>query len=456
MLHHRHALTQRAGTQRAGTEHLCVRHAWREQCDGSIFGAEQPAALGAEQPAALTGRLHFHPWGRVSNCLMLLERGRQVAELLGKEIVVPACRGVRTYYTHVAPQNTSFWCRENSARCRKREWADPNAFYTAASMRGCRREAPPPPLPVPAAPAPSNVTCIEFKAWTACPGRCPANEAGGPANGTALSCGEPLATWCKDAKHSGCCNPQHQRDLPAGSRITSIVEVYSPSASDSGWVEPLRRIAGDVLVLFGDTFFLEWERMFHVCAQPEATAESAALTAKLHAKLVARGLAQTGYACVHWRAGDLISYGSTRYPMARPETAAARLMEALARHSVPARSVLVLTEPTNKMLSRFRDVLRDDHGLAVVSPPQVYAEEPHAYAGSVINFDATFAEKELCSLAALFIGDNRSSFSTHIEGMVRARSPSTPVEWATSGSDYGDTNETWQHHSCRGGTAWNL
>ena len=38
--------------------------------------------------------------------------------------------------------------------------------------------------------------------------------------------------------------------------------------------------------------------------------------------------------------------------------------------------------------------------LRVVSPLEVYAAEPLRYSGSTLNFEATFAEKELCASAA--------------------------------------------------------
>ena len=83
--------------------------------------------------------------------------------------------------------------------------------------------------------------------------------------------------------------------------------------------------------------------------------------------------------------------------------------------------MLVLTEPaSNPLLPTFRAHM-DALGLPVVLPFDVYSAEPKTYTGSVVNFDVTFAEKDICSQAALFFGHWRSSYAEHIYGLAKAR-----------------------------------
>ena len=234
-----------------------------------------------------------------------------------------------------------------------------------------------------------------------------------------------------------------------GVRVVGIVSVFlasknttqTPTQLDerTPWLRALQSIDGDLLF----PTMLEWSLvqqlggfsgLFQTCSQPHLSSEAAELTNSLGTKLIARGLVRL-YSCVHWRFGERDMQIDGSFDMGNASKAAALLQRLLAQHDITARSVLVLTEPSNNLLGNFRTILAAS-GMPVVTPLDVYKAEPERYSGSMINFESTFAEKELCSQAVLFLGDNRSSFSAHIDALASERRPPPVRAWSASGGGY--------------------
>ena len=179
-------------------------------------------------------------------------------------------------------------------------------------------------------------------------------------------------------------------------------------------------------------------RVFQRCTQPVLSPYATEMRTALHASLERNGLTSP-YACVHWRVGDELAVKDGTDEMANATLLAATLQALLSKHGLlpcransggahhrgscdgAVRSLLVLTEPaSNPLLPTFRTHM-DALGLPVVLPFDVYSAEPKTYTGSVVNFDVTFAEKDICSQAALFFGHWRSSYAEHIYGLAKAR-----------------------------------
>ena len=87
------------------------------------------------------------------------------------------------------------------------------------------------------------------------------------------------------------------------------------------------------------------------------------------------------------------------------------------------KSVLVLGEAGSLNLTALRLALGAQlapRTIAVASPLEVYESAPHRFPRRLIDMEATFAEKALCKDAALFVGDQRSTFSAHVSALGAA------------------------------------
>lgn len=169
--------------------------------------------------------------------------------------------------------------------------------------------------------------------------------------------------------------------------------------------------------------------MFQLCEEPVFSPQVASLTAKLERTLVQRGLREP-YACLHWRLGDMWlkteranQSRASHYRLASVDGAAEFVQVALQRHhSITSLLVLVVAENQSMvMVERLRAALADN--VQVVTAAGAYLEAPEDYTMRVRNFEATFAEKDICSRANVFFGDQRSTFSAHVSvlGLARAR-----------------------------------
>ena len=471
----------------------CIRSEWADPAIGvggssrlstSTSVASTSASTGScptvfrhhDDVAAVTlpSSIYYHSTGRVSNCLELLAMVRFLAETLHRQLVVPVCQGVRTYYMHEHRQPQSFWCaHRNAGHCNRSQWAHPGSMYTMESLRGCRRSSSALPTPSSsgaletAQSATHKVVCVDLKKENATPGRCLPMAAGGIRSAVSSTCATELQTFCQSGRHSACCNGALAREM--GLEVIGVVSVYMKPLDQANavslamgldawlhehgaWMLELRRVQGNLFfpnimqsqlnkLLGGDHGVLS------TCRQPTLSEAAIEFTEALGTKLAAHGLQQP-YACVHWRLGVGDQPDDPRrrhlYKMSNATSAANLVQKLLVQHNIAAKSVLVLTESSNYLFSRFRDILTGA-GLRIVSPLDVYNEDPETYTGSFINFEGTFAEKELCSRAALFLGDTRSTFSFHIDALASERSPVPVRAWSAAGPAHWD--EVWNKHA---------
>jgi hypothetical protein len=433
----------------------------RMLCQAAYGSSDCPLPCTQRAPATDGGQLYFATLGRLTNCIMVLELARWLAEQLGKRLVVPSC---------VSGENTEQACTPGSRHADHRETnllINVTAVYDGLSVGGCNGP-PHPPLSVNKAISQSTQGDADAVRALTCVGKTSVSCAWMLATSKQFSgihlgrfvefdLGELMDAWLKyvastrngamdnlrDAlqrqddgepcdvrpltKNAGC-GCSNGTGIPTTDKACSSHQP-SPSSPRKTAHNPrppcLRTChglsvfdatAGDIFVpnLFNHGDLMNVRRP-QLCSPLRLSEAAAAQARELRESLPGRFL------CLHWRAGDFLSpeplsrlrgqslaaqnraLGNSTF-MARAATRAAR--------AVDASHVLVLTNARWERVQAFsEEIARESLNATILqctdAPPD--------------------SEKEVCADGAALLLSRKSSFSVHIHRLALARSGASPI-----------------------------
>lgn len=327
--------------------------------------------------------------GRQTNCVLTVEVGRHLAELLGRRLVLPPCASsplgeqACAALPELPPQRQVVVQLPLTRVLQARDLSRCNAPAGAAAGLVAPTE-----LPISA--EPRNATCLHI-------GR---GQAG---------------TWPDPVRGSAC-----DRELAGDPQLRSLLGLRFTRQLVFRTVAELRRGVAAGAVPPGDVyahaaFTLFAERTlgphFGLCALPRETESVARMARRLEHAL---GAPRSRTLCVHWRAEDF--HHASKLRLHPNNTAANVSARAIASaRSAGASHVLLLSNARHEALHSVLTAI-ESAGLRAVSPRTL---EGTAFGCRSYTVYSPFAEMVACSRARAFVGTRRSTFTDHIEALRR-------------------------------------
>lgn len=376
--------------------------------------------------------------GLLTNCLMVLNLARWLAEQFGKTVVLPLC---------TSSENPEHTCvlRKNAPNQRLRYvMVNMSALYTSESLGGCVQPRPAVALRDVAAKhtrGATQLTCISSRAE-----HCAADVARDPQlqgivlsrfvrsdalqyalawlNGRPRDAPPRSSSWAAagavGANARACVDEGHRSECPSRPGLNRCMPIECPQRC--GEARPALHIAGDIFV---PNLFLEatlrLQRPFGICnppvLQPRARVEAMQMQSN------------APFVCVHWRAGDFLVNRAQQASSHLFNGSTMVAITASAASAAGASHALVLTNARVERQAEMRAAARAA-GLKLrvractAAPPDV---EKHACAergrALVLSAHSTFSEHMLSLAPAgtpyVFVGGCDPS-STSVDACLRS------------------------------------